>query len=370
MNPPFFRFTFFLLVCFALPLTATAQVVSIPEPVPPPFAVREAFELDPFYQQWIDVEGLPVVASAKVNPYALKEAAWQIRQMIGHRPDVLQALVPPKMRFTVIGYTELLTDIPEYHDQGPDFLTYRYRGIGGSGLSGHPAVSASEENLLHYPGINSSYNILIHEFAHVVHLFGLKIVDPTFDGRLEIAYNAAIAKGLWQGTYASSDRREYWAEGTQAWFNPKGGSSFNNYGNTRQVLKAYDPGLASLLTEIYGDGRWRYTPPATRTHLPHLQGFDPQSSPTFQGWPELEALYRKFGDPTSDGGDNWVDLRPYHPSLLPSLKESRTAGSPTKLVFMNLTQADVFVYWVGAGWQGRTLDTHPAGPPVHSLATQ
>ena len=346
MNPPFFRFTFFLLVCFALPLTATAQVVSIPEPVPPPFAVREAFELDPFYQQWIDVEGLPVVASAKVNPYALKEAAWQIRQMIGHRPDVLQALVPPKMRFTVIGYTELLTDIPEYHDQGPDFLTYRYRGIGGSGLSGHPAVSASEENLLHYPGINSSYNILIHEFAHVVHLFGLKIVDPTFDGRLEIAYNAAIAKGLWQGTYASSDRREYWAEGTQAWFNPKGGSSFNNYGNTRQVLKAYDPGLASLLTEIYGDGRWRYTPPATRTHLPHLQGFDPQSSPTFQGWPELEALYRKFGDPTSDGGDNWVDLRPYHPSLLPSLKESRTAGSPTKLVFMNLTQADVFVYWV------------------------
>ena len=63
-------FTFFLLMCLTLPLTATAQVVSIPEPVPPPFAVREAFELDPFYQQWIDVEGLPVVASAKVNPYA------------------------------------------------------------------------------------------------------------------------------------------------------------------------------------------------------------------------------------------------------------------------------------------------------------
>ena len=350
MNKQFLRFNFFLLMYLTLPLITTAQVVSIPEPVPPPFAVREAFELDPFYQQWIDVEGLPVVASAKVNPYAVKEAAWQIRQMIGHRPDVLQALVPPKMRFTVIGYTELLTDIPEYHDQGPDFLTYRYRGIGGSGLSGHPAVSSSEENLLHYPGINSLYNILIHEFAHVVHKFGLKVVDPTFDSRLEIAYNAAVAKGLWQGTYASSDRGEYWAEGTRFWFNPEDTSdekSYNrNHINTRIELKNYDPPLVALLTEIYGDSGWRYTPPATRTHLPHLQGFDPQDSPTFQGWPELEALYRKFGDPTSDGGDNWVDLRPYHPSLLPSLKESRTAGSPTKLVFMNVTQEEVFVYRV------------------------
>ena len=344
------RFTLFLLMCLTLPLTAMAQIINISEPAPLPVTVRQAFELDPFYQQWIDVEGLPVVASEKVNPYALKEAAWLIRQMIGHRPEVLQVLVLPKMRFTVIGYTELLTDIPEYHDQGPDFLTYRYRGIGGSGLSGRPAVSSSEENVLHYPGINSSYNILIHEFAHVVHKFGLKVVDPTFDSRLEIAYNTAMKKELWQGTYASSDRGEYWAEGTRFWFNPEDTSdekSHNrNHINTRIELKNYDPPLAALLTEIYGDGGWRYTPPATRTHLPHLQGFDPQSSPTFQGWPELEALYRKFGDPTSDGGDNWVDLRPYHPSLLPSLKESRTAGSPTKLVFMNVTQEEVLVYEV------------------------
>ena len=343
---PFFRFTFFLFICLTLPVIATAQVIDISEPIPPLSEVRDAFDLDPFYQQWIDVGGLPVVASAKVSPYALTEAAWLIRQMIGNRPDVLQALVPSKMRFTVIGYTELLTDIPEYSDHQPDFLTYRIRGLGGSGLSGYPAASASEENLLHYPGINSSYNILIHEFAHVIHRFGLKVVAPTFDGRVEIAYKAAMAKGLWQGTYAAADRKEYWAEGTQAWFNPKGGGSFYNYGNTRQALKAYDPGLAALLTEIYGDGDWRYTQPAARTHLPHLQGFDPQDSPTFQGWPELEALYRQFGDPDSDGGDNWVDLRPYDPSLISSLDESRTVGDRTMTAFVNLTQASVLVYRV------------------------
>ena len=116
------------------------KVINIPEPVPPLFTVRDAFDLDPFYQQWIDVEGLPVVASANVNPYALKEAVWQIWQMIGHRPDVLQALVQNRAYFTVIGYTELPSQIPDYSDQGPDFLTYRARAFGGGGLSGHPAV--------------------------------------------------------------------------------------------------------------------------------------------------------------------------------------------------------------------------------------
>ena len=322
------------------------QVINIPDPSPPSSAIRDAFELDPFYQQWIDVEGFPVVASEKVNPYALKEAAWQIWQMIGHRPDVLQAFGQKRLRFSVIAHNELISEIPEYSDGSPDFLTFWARGAGGSGFEGHPAVSSSEENLLHYPGGGGSYNVLIHEFAHAIHLFGLNTTDPIFDNRLKAAYDAAMAKGLWQGTYASSDRREYWAEGTQAWFNPKGGGSFNNYGNTRGALKAYDPPLAALLAEVYGDTEWRYTPPAARTHLPHLQGFDPQDSPTFQGWPELAEVYQQLRNPNSDGGDNWVDLRPYDPNLLPSLNKSRTAGSPTGIAFINLTQADVLLYGV------------------------
>ena len=324
----------------------TNQAINISEPVPPSFTVRQAFELDPFYQQWIDVEGLPVVASEKVNPYALKEAAWLIWQMIGHRPEILHVLVQKRVRFVVIGHTEITTDIPEYSDQGPDFLVYRFRGLGGGGLSGHIAVSSSEENLLHYPG-GGSHSIMIHEVAHAIHRFGLNTVDPTFNNRLQIAYDAAMEKGLWQGTYASSDRGEYWAEGTQAWFYPKGGDSFYNYGNTRQALKEYDPGLAALLAEVYGDSGWRYTSPAARIHLPHLQGFNPQDSPTFQGWPELEAVYQQLRNPNSDGGGRWVDLRPYDPSLLPSLSESRTAGPRTTVAFVNLTRSYVLVYPVG-----------------------
>ncbi len=345
------NFTFFLLMCLTFPPLVTAQIINIPEPVPPPATVRDAFDLDPFYQQWIDVEGFPVVASAKVNPYALKEAAWLIRQMIGHRPEVIEALVQRKVRFVVIGHTEIPTELPDYSDQGPDFLVFRTRGFGGSGLSGHPAVSSSEENLLHYPGGGGSYTVLIHELAHAIHLFGLKTVAPTFDNRLEIAYNTAMAKGLWQGTYASSDRREYWAEATQAWFNTEDAPDDNSYNrshvNTRTELKNYDPPLAALLAEIYGDGNWRYTPPAARIHLPHLHGFNPDDVPTFMHPPELEELERQFRNPNSDGGDKWVDLRPYDLSLLPILNESRTVGTPTHISFMNLTQGDVLVYEVG-----------------------
>ena len=54
------------------------DVNNIPEPVPPPKEVRDFFELDPFYQQWINVGGFPVLTSAEVSPYAVKEAAWTI----------------------------------------------------------------------------------------------------------------------------------------------------------------------------------------------------------------------------------------------------------------------------------------------------
>ena len=319
------------------------QVVNIPEPVPPPFTVRDAFELDPFYQQWIDVEGFPVLASAKVSPYALKEAAWLIRQMIGHRPDVLQALVQNRVRFTVIAYTEMTTDIPEYSDHRPAFYwDRRARGLGGSGLSGHPAVSCTEENLLDYPGDTTASGYqLIHEFSHAVHKIGLNVVDPAFDNRLRIAYEAAMERGLWQSTYSALDRGEYWAQGAWYFFNE--GTKIHSTGTE---LKNYDPGLAALLTEIYGDSGWQYTPTATRTHLSHLQGFNPQDSPTFK-WPEdLEKAYAQLKDPDIDGSDEWVNLNLYDPSQLSQLHAARTKGNSTEVLFVNLTKVDVLVYLV------------------------
>ena len=344
MKNRFLAFTLFSLVWLSLSLASTAQsnvpfvtvpfdVNNIPEPVPPRKEVRDFFELDPFYQQWIGIEGFPVVASAQVNSYALKEAAWLIYQMIGHRGDILQALAQSRARFTVMAYNEMITEIPEYSSFQPDFYwDKRNRGLGGW------VASCGAENLLAYPGDPYwAINVLIHEFAHTVHRIGL---DSGFDNRLRTTYDAAIENGLWQGTFAATDRDEYWAELTESWFNS------NNRIKTRTALKGYDPGIATLLAEVYGDTQWRYTPPATRTHLPHLQGFNPEDLPTFQWSPELDALYAQLSDPQSDGGGNWVNLSPYDPNQLSRLNASNITGAETAILIVNFTGYDVLVYWV------------------------
>ncbi len=325
-----------------LPRANSANGDNIPDPAPPTAVVREFFELDPYYEQWINVGGLPVIASAKVNPYAVKEAAWLIEKMIGHRPDVLRAMVGNKARFSVIPYTEVITEIPEYRsDPRPDFLVFQERGWGGSEGA---TASSSEESILGYPNAHSGiYAVLIHEFGHAIHLLGLNTLDPTFEERLRMTYESAMKKGLWQGTYASRDRREYWAEGTMAWFHPNGPGSFDRFGNTRRGLKEYDPELATLLAEVYGDRKWRYTPITTRTHQPYLQGFNLKDSPTFQGWPELEAFYRQLTDPNSDGGDEWVNLKPYSPDQLSRLTKP-LGDTSMYVVLVNFTQDDVFYF--------------------------
>ena len=333
-----------------VPMIATAQSVKIPEPVYPPAAVREAFDLDPFYVQWIDVEGLPVVTSAKVNPYAVKEAAWLIRQMIGHRQDVLQALVKNNVRFAVMAHNELTTQIPEHSDLQPDYYwDRRARGLGST--PERPATSCGEENLLNYP--SDPYwneNILIHEFSHAIHLMGLNTVDPDFDDRLETTYNATKEKGLWKDTYAITNKAEYWAEGTQSWFDTnRANDSVHNHVDTRDKLKEYDPSLAVLLTEVYGDTDWRYTQAVTRTHLSHLQGFNPEVSPKFE-WPpeliELTELHQQLKNPNSDGGGKWVNLKEHDPNLLPHLIRSADDDTETTIIFVNGTKAEIAYYRV------------------------
>ena len=306
----------------------------------PPQAVRETFELSSFYQQWIDVEGFPVVASENVNPYAVKEAAWLIRQLMSHRPDVLQAMVQNRAFFIVIAYNEMLTQIPEYSHFRPGFFwDRRARGLGLL------ASSCGEENLLNYPGDPyEGYNVLIHEFAHSVHRDGLnEKMDPGFDNQLRKAFEAAIAKGLWEGTFASTNRREYWAEGVQSWFNAQ--FEFLDI-NTRPELINYDPELAKLIAEVFGDTDWRYTPAAMRTHLPHLQGFNPQDSPTFEWPPELVACYQQLFEPDGDGGDKWMNLDPYNPSQLSRLRSPSNKTGETEIIFVNASGAAIAYYWI------------------------
>jgi len=286
---------------------------------------------------------MPVLASARVSPFAVKEAAWLIWKVIGHRRDVLRALARNGVRFAVMAHNELTTQIPEHADLIPDFYwDRRARGLGPT--SKRPAVSCGEENLLGFPGDPySTTNVLIHEFSHAIHEMALNTVDPGFDDRLEQAYNSAIGKGLWANTYAATNKEEYWAEGAQSWFDTNRGTV-----NTRAKLKAYDAALATLLEEVFGDPDWRYTPVSERLNLPHLQGFDPSQSPSFEWPPELmnlASLQRELGNPDSDGRGKWADLQSHDPGSMSRLRSSR-GRSETAIMFVNRTGSEISYHWI------------------------
>jgi hypothetical protein len=249
-----------------------------------------------FYTQRIDAGGFPIVASAKVNPYALKEAAFLIDMLLAKRPDARKAMVESGARLCIMAHDEYTTDLPEFvrlgvppNSQYPgvsakDYWDARARGLGGSERD--PYCSCGEENLLGYKGDPySTESILIHEFAHNLHLRGMNNVDPTFDNRLRMAYGDAMKAGLWKGKYASVNHHEYFAEGVQSWFdNNRENDHDHNHVNTRAELLEYDPGLAAMCREVFGDTELKYTKPATRL-TGHMTGYDPAKAPEFK-WPE------------------------------------------------------------------------------------
>jgi len=250
-----------------------------PLPPPPPELKAPAF-----YTKYLDADGYPIVASANVNDFALREAAYLVNLMLARRPDVRAAMVKSGSRLCIIAHNEFTTDLPEWsHLKPKDYWDARARGMGGSQTD--PYCSCGEENLLAFAGDPyAAENILIHEFAHNIHLRGMVNVDATFDGRVKATYDAAMKAGLWKGKYAAVNPHEYFAEGVQSWFdNNRKNDHDHNHVNTRTLLLEYDPGLAALCREVFGETELKYTKPATRLR-DHLAGYDPATAPRFT-WP-------------------------------------------------------------------------------------
>jgi hypothetical protein len=266
----------------------------LPAGLVPVTAPPASLALDPFYTKYVSAHGLPVVGSAKVSDHAVREAAFLIEQLLDHRPEIRDAMKKSKMRVAVMAYSERTTDLPEHRNlNSKAYWDWRARGLGASRET--PVVSCGEENLLGYRGDPySTENILIHEFGHGIDSVGLRAVNPTFRTRLRQAFKAAQDKGLWKGTYASTNPAEYWAEGVQSWFDTnRQNDSQHNHVDTREELKAYDPALAMLCDEVFGDGPWRYVRPDHRKEKAHLAGYDPAGAPAFEWEPALREARTK-----------------------------------------------------------------------------
>lgn len=227
---------------------------------------------DPFYARWVDAGGIPILASTKTPDRALLLAREIVVSMLAARPDLAAELVRQGQRVAIMAPDESTLDIPEqrgwtrpprtdprltrcerkHYDERIGRLTdraywdWRARGMGGL------LTSVGAENLLAAPGDRyHGSSILVHEFAHAI-LRAAQNADPGLYARVEAAYADALAKGRWKDEYASTTVEEYWAVGTQFWFNTARVVSFDG----RRILSdadlaAYDPALYALLGEVY-----------------------------------------------------------------------------------------------------------------------
>jgi hypothetical protein len=241
--------------------------------LPPP---PRGLQIDPFYRQHVDAGGIPVVASARVPPAALAAARDIVLAMLAHRPDLRRDLARSGARVAVIAREEGTMDLPEYrHWRRParddprltqcerdeydvriapltdaQYWNARTRGTGGN------PVSVGAENLLAEPGrVFFGENILVHEFSHAI-LNSVRRVDPALAARIRAAFEAAIAAGKWRGDYAAVTIDEYWAEGSQFWFETNMISRLDD-GTilSAEDLLRYDPELAAALAQVYGPRR-------------------------------------------------------------------------------------------------------------------
>lgn len=230
---------------------------------------------EPFaYTQQVEVAGIPILASRRVAPEAMTAAQSLMTEMLAYRPDLGAVLAREGYRVAILAEEEAITDLPQNahwtrptrddprltrcerkHDDtrigaltDREYWNARARGIGGRNMVG------SEEDLF---GLRTSRyygeTIFVHEFAHNV-LFAVQQADPALYAEVEAAYATALAEGLWKDEYASTTVQEYWAEGTQFWFNSNRLAAFGG----RRILShrdlaVYDPRLAAVLAKAYGN---------------------------------------------------------------------------------------------------------------------
>ncbi|MCA0977668.1 glycoside hydrolase [Qipengyuania flava] len=235
--------------------------------------VQRLPESEGFYRKQVVADRIPIQSSERVPDEALLAARDMTRGMLSNRPELANWLAANDYRVAIIAEEEALLDLPDkahwtkparddprltrcelkHYDtrigamSDRAYWDARARGIGG------PRSVGSEEDVLGLPTTRYwGETIFVHEMAHNI-LFAIEALDPKLYREVEAAYANALASDLWLNEYATTTIQEYWAEGTQIWFNSNRlvvveGTHILNHPD----LQDYDPQLYSALAKAYG----------------------------------------------------------------------------------------------------------------------
>ncbi|MCQ2112068.1 MAG: hypothetical protein MJY95_01850 [Bacteroidaceae bacterium] len=223
-----------------------------------PTDLKSRLHLSDYYKKYINCNGIHIMSSHKAPDSALVQAYKTVYAMTSMLPKAVHdAMTRVDTRVVVMGRYEATVQIPEHASLVNDTsLNWNLRARGLGGTIQEPITSCAEENILAYQ-IDKYHaeDILIHEFAHSIHLIGIVQVDRSINQKLRDLLRQARAEGKWENTYAANNFEEYWAEGVQDWFNVNAEMPYadgkHNWVNTREDLKKYDPRLYALISQYF-----------------------------------------------------------------------------------------------------------------------
>ena len=209
-----------------------------------------------YYEQFISANGVTVKAAGEVDSAAVEAGADIVVAMLSGRDDIARCMVRERAELAIIPRGQPVTSLPEYqYLRGTrDFTgrsrdTFAIRGLGA--VSGQPASSAGEEQVLGRPGPQHPIYpfrglVAAHEFAH-----GIQNLCFTVDDHEEwnALYADALAAGLYPGTHLMADVHEFFAVFSTAYFEV---TDELGRGNDRESLESRFPDVYLALDDIYG----------------------------------------------------------------------------------------------------------------------
>ena len=211
-----------------------------------------------YYTQFLNVKGVHVKATGKVDPNALLVAGEIVDVMLSGRGDIASCMANVGGDLAIVPKDEHITTLPEYSwlkgssdFTGRTYESFLIRGLGAA--IGNPVSSASEESILSldvdkYPHNRFPFDALIavHEYAHGIQ--NLCFTQGDHD-KWNAFYASAQQAGIFPGTHMMNDVMEFFAVFSTAYFEV---TDEIGRGADRSTVEREYPDIFESLEEIYG----------------------------------------------------------------------------------------------------------------------
>jgi len=244
-----------------------------------------------FKYKWVALDGsvhddqnqlhmLEVAGTLAITEQAHVRGADIVSKMVTHMPDATFRELAATASVGVFTFEDKTTIFPEYAHladrpecegtcAGACSDTCTADGRKYDDLAGLGGIRATclDDNYMCWPDdpYNGATNILVHEFAHTIHQYGLPNTSDYWN-KIYQAWYKAYMLGTWdRNSYAMSNHLEYFAEASGVFFNvnhlhgSSGGMSScgkqwgycETEAEARAWLKLKDPGLYDALSFTY-----------------------------------------------------------------------------------------------------------------------